>query len=39
MERARALTTGPRADELAAAVAEGGLDPWTAADELLASQE
>jgi LAO/AO transport system kinase len=35
MERAQAVTTGPRADSLAAAVARGDLDPWTAADELL----
>lgn len=36
LERARAVTTGERAAELAAAVAAGDLDPWTAADELLA---
>ena len=35
LERARATTTGPRAGELAEAVAAGDLDPWTAADELL----
>jgi LAO/AO transport system kinase len=35
LERARAITAGPRADELAEAVATGELDPWTAADELL----
>jgi LAO/AO transport system kinase len=35
LERARVMTTGPRADELAEAVASGELDPWTAADELL----
>jgi LAO/AO transport system kinase len=35
MARARARTEGPRADELAAAVARGDTDPWTAADELL----
>ena len=35
LERARATTTGPRAAELARAVADGELDPWTAADELL----
>jgi LAO/AO transport system kinase len=37
IERARALTAGPRADELAAAVAAGELDPWSAAEELLGS--
>ena len=36
LERARAVSAGARAAELAAAVAEGDLDPWTAADELLA---
>ena len=35
MARARATTEGPRAAELAAAVARGDTDPWTAADELL----
>jgi LAO/AO transport system kinase len=35
LERARAMTTSPRAGELAEAVAAGDLDPWTAADELL----
>ena len=35
MERARALTTGARADALAEAVAAGDLDPWAASDELL----
>ena len=35
LERARATTAGPRATELAEAVAAGDLDPWTAADELL----
>jgi LAO/AO transport system kinase len=35
LERARATTTGPRAEELARAVADGELDPWTASDELL----
>jgi LAO/AO transport system kinase len=35
MERARALTEGPRATALAEAVATGDTDPWTAADELL----
>ena len=35
LERARTTTAGPRATELAEAVAAGDLDPWTAADELL----
>jgi LAO/AO transport system kinase len=35
LERARAMTTSPQAAELAAAVAAGDLDPWTAADRLL----
>jgi GTPase len=35
LERARAVTSGPRAAELAEAVARGDVDPWTAADELL----
>lgn len=35
LERARAMTTSPRAAELAEAVAAGELDPWSAADELL----
>ena len=35
LERARATMAGPRATELAEAVATGHLDPWTAADELL----
>jgi LAO/AO transport system kinase len=35
LERARAMTTSPRAGELADAVAAGDLDPWAAADELL----
>jgi LAO/AO transport system kinase len=35
LERARTVTTGPRAAELAEAVARGEVDPWTAADELL----
>jgi LAO/AO transport system kinase len=35
MERARAVTSGDRADALAEQVAEGKLDPWSAADELL----
>jgi LAO/AO transport system kinase len=36
MARARAATGGPRAAELAEAVARGDTDPWSAADELLA---
>jgi LAO/AO transport system kinase len=36
MARARAATGGPRAAELAEAVARGATDPWSAADELLA---
>jgi LAO/AO transport system kinase len=35
LDRARAATSGPRAAELAAAVARGDVDPWTAAEELL----
>jgi LAO/AO transport system kinase len=35
MERARDLTSGPRAEALADAVAAGDLDPWAASDELL----
>ena len=35
LDRARALTAGPRAAELAEAVARGDVDPWTAADELV----
>ena len=35
LERARSMTTSPQAAELAAAVAAGELDPWTAADRLL----
>jgi LAO/AO transport system kinase len=35
MDRARAATEGPRAAELAAAVARGDVDPWSAAEELL----
>ena len=35
LDRARALTSGPRAAELAEAVARGDVDPWTAADELV----
>jgi hypothetical protein len=29
------VTAGPRAAELAEAVARGEVDPWTAAEELL----
>jgi LAO/AO transport system kinase len=35
LDRARSATAGPRAAELAEAVARGDVDPWTAADELL----
>jgi GTPase len=35
LDKARALTAGPRAAELAEAVARGDVDPWTAAEELL----
>jgi LAO/AO transport system kinase len=35
LDRARAVTAGPRAAELAEAVAAGDVDPWTAAEELL----
>ena len=35
MEQAKASTSGPRAEALAADVAAGRIDPWTAADELL----
>jgi LAO/AO transport system kinase len=35
LEQARAVTASPRAGELAAAVARGELDPWSAADDLL----
>ena len=35
LDKARAVTAGPRADELAEAVASGDVDPWTAAEELL----
>jgi LAO/AO transport system kinase len=35
LDRARSATSGPRAAELAAAVARGDVDPWTAAEELL----
>jgi LAO/AO transport system kinase len=36
LARAREATAGPRARALAEAVAAGKLDPWSAADELLA---
>lgn len=35
-ERARQLCTGERWDELTAQVLDGALDPWAAADEMLA---
>ena len=35
LDTARAVTAGPRARELAEAVASGDVDPWTAAEELL----
>jgi LAO/AO transport system kinase len=35
LDRARAVTSGARAAELAEAVARGDVDPWTAAEELL----
>ena len=35
LDKARAVTAGPRAAELAEAVARGEVDPWTAAEELL----
>jgi LAO/AO transport system kinase len=35
LDRARAVIVGPRAAELAVAVAAGDVDPWTAAEELL----
>ena len=35
-QRARQLTTGDRWDQLQADVAQHRLDPWTAADEMLA---
>jgi LAO/AO transport system kinase len=35
LDDARALTTGPQAASLAEQVADGELDPWTAADRLL----
>jgi len=37
MEQAHATTSGPRAAALAADVAAGKIDPWTAADDLLSS--
>jgi LAO/AO transport system kinase len=39
LARARAMADGERARELAAAVAAGDVDPWTAADELLAAAD
>jgi LAO/AO transport system kinase len=36
LERARATMAGDRSAELAEAVAAGELDPWTAADTVLA---
>jgi len=39
LARARAMADGKRARELAAAVAAGDIDPWTAADELLAEAD
>jgi hypothetical protein len=36
LERAQATMTGARATELAEAVAAGELDPWAAADTVLA---
>jgi GTPase len=35
LDKARAVTAGPRAADLADAVASGDMDPWTAAEELL----
>jgi LAO/AO transport system kinase len=35
LDKARTVTAGPRAAELAEAVASGHVDPWTAAEELL----
>ena len=35
LDRARVVTSGPRAAELAEGVARGDVDPWTAAEELL----
>ncbi len=35
LDKARTVTSGPRAAELAEAVASGNVDPWTAAEELL----
>ncbi|HZA76804.1 MAG TPA: methylmalonyl Co-A mutase-associated GTPase MeaB [Acidimicrobiales bacterium] len=39
LDRARTVTAGPRAAELAEAVARGDVDPWTAADELLDDED
>jgi LAO/AO transport system kinase len=39
LDRARTVTAGPRAAELAEAVARGDVDPWTAADELLDEED
>jgi LAO/AO transport system kinase len=39
MARARSVTEGPRAAELAEAVARGETDPWSAADELLGTDD
>lgn len=36
-QRAREICTGPRWDQLQADVLERNIDPWTAADEMLAS--
>jgi LAO/AO transport system kinase len=36
-QRAREICTGPRWDQLQAEVLERNIDPWTAADEMLAS--
>jgi LAO/AO transport system kinase len=38
LETARTVTSGDRAAELAEAVVRGEIDPWTAADELLAAR-
>jgi LAO/AO transport system kinase len=38
LERARAAMAGARATELAEAVAAGELDPWSAADSVLADE-
>jgi LAO/AO transport system kinase len=35
LDKARAVTAGPRAAELADEVASGEIDPWTAAEELM----